>query len=143
MVEFVHSLAWAVAVDEAAKAITSRIREMRNFILPAKVAGWRSASPGFESVSKGSSCRNWKGARWLAPSSTLIDLYSHQSFTHSFEATPDARGTARHNHVTVGVEDLKRNCIGELVLVITYLDSPREPVCLCPYARSAKNEGLG
>src|SRR5437879_3603219 len=67
----------------------------------------------------------------------------YQSFPYSFEATPDARGTARHNHVSVGVEDLKRNCIGELVLVITDLDGPREPVCLRPYARSAKNEGLG
>jgi hypothetical protein len=82
-------------------------------------------------------------ANHLAPSSALIGLYSDQSFPYSFEATPDARCTARHNHVTVGVEDLKRNCIGELVLVITDLDGPREPVCLRPGAGSAKNEGLG
>jgi len=36
----------------------------------------------------------------------LIGLYSDQSFPYSFEAIPDARGTALHNHVTVGVEDL-------------------------------------
>ncbi len=73
----------------------------------------------------------------------LIGLYSDQSLPYSFEAIPDARGTALHNHVTVGVEDLKRNCIGELVLVITDLDGPGEPVCLRPDAGSAKNEGFG
>src|SRR5229473_3847191 len=50
MVEFVHPLAWAVTAEDAAKAITSRTREMRNFMLPPKFAGWRSALPGFESV---------------------------------------------------------------------------------------------
>ena len=39
MVEFVHPLAWAVTAEDAAKAITSRIREMRNFMLPPKVCG--------------------------------------------------------------------------------------------------------
>ena len=62
---------------------------------------------------------------------------------HSFEATRDARAAARHNQVTVGVEDFKRNCIGELVRVVTDLDGPREPVRLRPDAGSAKNEGLG
>ena len=51
------------------------------------------------------------------PSRPFIDshcLRFHRSFPHSFEATRDARAAARHNQVTVGVEDLKRNCIGEL-----------------------------
>src|ERR1700730_678454 len=92
---------------------------------------------------KRSSCRNRKRASHLALSSTLIGRHSDQAFPYSFEATPDARGTARHNHITVGVEDLKRNGIGELVLVITDLDGPRELVCLRPDACSAKTEGLG
>src|SRR5216683_5056077 len=50
MVESVHPLAWAVTSDDAAKTITSRIREMRNFMLPPKFVGWRSAPPGFEPV---------------------------------------------------------------------------------------------
>jgi hypothetical protein len=39
MVEFVHPLAWAVTAEDAAKAITSRRREMRNFMLPPKFVG--------------------------------------------------------------------------------------------------------
>ncbi len=70
-------------------------------------------------------------------------LHSNPSSPHSFEATRDARRAARHNQVTAGVEDLKRNCIGELVRVVTDLDNPRQPVCLRPGARGAKNEGLG
>ncbi len=50
MVEFVHPLAWAVTAEDAAKAITSGMREMRNFMLPPKFVPWRSASPGFEPV---------------------------------------------------------------------------------------------
>ena len=79
---------------------------------------------------KPSSCSNRKGAYHLAPSLILIGLHSDQSFLHSFEATRDARGAARHNHVTVVVEDFKRNCIGELVRVVTDLNAPVS-LCVC------------
>jgi hypothetical protein len=36
MVEFVHPLAWAVTAEDAAKAITGGMREMRNLMLPPK-----------------------------------------------------------------------------------------------------------
>ena len=36
-------------------------------------------------------------------------LHSNPSSPYSFEATRDARRAARHNQVTAGVEDLKRN----------------------------------
>src|SRR5437667_4117282 len=84
-----------------------------------------------------------KGANQLAASLTLISLRSHQSFPHSFEATRDARATARNNQVTVGIEDFKRNCIGERVPIDSDLDNARQSVCLRPGASGAKNEGLG
>ena len=62
---------------------------------------------------------------------------------HSFEATCDARCAARHNHVTVGIEDFKGNCISERVPVNTDLDSAGESVCLYPDPGRAKNEGVG
>src|SRR6266849_2668400 len=45
MVDSVHPMAWEVTDGDAAKAIPSRIREMRNFMLPPQFVGWRSASP--------------------------------------------------------------------------------------------------
>src|SRR5450759_4498704 len=92
---------------------------------------------------KRSSCWNRKGANHLAPSLTLIALRSHQSFPHSFEATRDARCAARHNQVTVGVEDFKGNCISERVPVNTDLDGAGESVCLYPDPGRAKNERVG
>src|ERR1700682_3650675 len=50
MIEFVQ-LSGALTAEDAAKAITSRIIGMRNLMLPPKLVGWRSASPGFEPVS--------------------------------------------------------------------------------------------
>ena len=73
----------------------------------------------------------------------LLALRSHQSFPHLFEATRDARGTAGHNHVTVGVEDFKGNCISERVPVNTDLDGAGESVCLFSDSGRAKNEGIG
>ena len=67
----------------------------------------------------------------------------HQSLPHSFEATRDACRAARHNLVTVGVEDLKGNCISEGVPVNTDLDGAGESVCLYPDPGGAKNEGVG
>src|SRR5437879_13814227 len=84
-----------------------------------------------------------KGANLLAPSLTLIALRFHQSSPHSFEATRDARCAARHNQVTVGVEDFKGNCISERVPVNTDLDGAGESVCLYPDAGRAKYEGVG
>jgi hypothetical protein len=74
---------------------------------------------------------------------TFIGPTSDQSFSHSFEATPVTRGAARSNQVTVGVHDLKRNCIRELIRVATELDGTCQPVCLYPDSGGAKNEGLG
>ena len=79
----------------------------------------------------------------VRPFMPLIGLHFHRSFPHSFHATPDTRGAARHNLITVGVEDLKRNRIGELVPVVTDVDGPREPVCLYPGSGGAKDKGLG
>lgn len=90
-----------------------------------------------------SSCWNRKGANHLAPSLTLIALRSHQSFPHSFEANRDARCAARHNQVTVGVEDFKGNCISERISVNTDLDGAGESVCLYPDPGRAKNEDVG
>src|SRR6266404_5325048 len=64
-------------------------------------------------------------------------------FPHSFETTRDARCAARHNHVTVGVEDFKSNCISERVPVNTDLDGAGESMCLYPDPGRAKNEGVG
>ncbi len=72
----------------------------------------------------------------------LFALHFDRSFPHSFHATSDTRAAARHNLITVGVEDLKRNCIGELVGVVTDFDGPREPIGLRPDSSGAKNEGL-
>src|SRR5437773_832291 len=71
----------------------------------------------------------------MCASKTLIGLHSDQPFQHSFEATTGTRAAARRNQVTVGVEDFKRNCVGELVRVATELDGTREPVCLYPGSR--------
>ena len=79
----------------------------------------------------------------MCASKTLIGLHSDQPFQHSFEATTGTRAAARRNQVTVGVEDFKRNCVGELVRVATELDGTREPVCLYPGSGGTKNEGLG
>src|SRR6516164_1249655 len=92
---------------------------------------------------KPSPCWNRKGAKHVAPPWTLIGLHFDRSFPESFHATPDTRAAARHNLVTVGIEDLKRNCIGEFVGVVTDLDGPREPMRLRPGSSGAKNEGLG
>lgn len=73
----------------------------------------------------------------------FIGPTSDQSFSHSFEATPGTRAAARCNQVTVGVHDLKRNSIGELIRVASELDGTRQPVCLYPDSGGAKNEGLG
>ena len=82
--------------------------------------------------------------RLFSPSQAeLSSKIFSEYFPHSFEATRDARGAACHNQLTVGVEDLKRNRIGELVRVVTDLDNPRQPVCLRPGAGGTKNEGLG
>jgi hypothetical protein len=67
---------------------------------------------------------------------------SARLITGSFEATRDARGAARHDQVTVNIKYLKRNCIGELILLVTQVDDPGEPVCLRPGSRSVKNERL-
>ena len=56
---------------------------------------------------------------------------------------PGTRAAARGNQVTVGVHNLKRNCIGELIRVATELDSPRKPVCLYPGSDGAEDESLG
>jgi hypothetical protein len=103
-----------------------------------------SNTPTFRTLYlKPSSCCNRKGANLLAPSLTLIALRFHQSSPHSFEATRDARCAARHNQVTVGVEDFKGNCISERVPVNTDLDGAGESVCLYPDPGRAKNEGVG
>src|SRR6476660_3503860 len=65
------------------------------------------------------------------------------NLSHSLEASRDASGAAPHNHVTVGVEDFKRNRIRELVPVLADLDGSREPVCLYPGSSGAKNECFG
>ena len=80
------------------------------------------------------------------PSGLSIDFHCptcDQSFLHSFEAAPGTRGAARSNQATVGVRDLKRNCIRELIRVATELDGPRKPVCLYPGSGGAEDEGLG
>src|SRR5262249_62344923 len=73
----------------------------------------------------------------------LIGLHSDQSFQHSFEATTGTCAAAPHNDVTVGVEDFKRNGIGELVRVATEFDSPRKPVCLYPGSGGTEDKSLG
>ncbi len=40
---------------------------------------------------------------------TFIGLTLTHLFSHSFHATRYARAAARYNHVSVGVEDFKRN----------------------------------
>src|SRR5437667_7409645 len=89
-----------------------------------------------------SSCRNRKG-RTTSPLHWLSLPSAPTNFPHSFEATTGTRAAARRNQVTVGVEDFKRNCVGELVRVATELDGTREPVCLYPGSGGTKNEGLG
>jgi hypothetical protein len=74
---------------------------------------------------------------------TFIALRSHKIFPHSFEATRDARCAARHNQVTVGIEDFKGDFISESISVNTDLDSAGESVRLYPDPGSAKNEGVG
>jgi hypothetical protein len=73
----------------------------------------------------------------------LIGLHFDRSFPELFHATSDTRAAACHNLVTVGVEDLKRNRIGELVAVVTDPDGPSEPTGLRPGSSGVKNEGLG
>jgi hypothetical protein len=46
----------------------------------------------------------------------------------TYEATRDARAAPRHNHLTVGVEDLNTNCIGERVRVVIDLNGPCKPL---------------
>ena len=78
-------------------------------------------------------------------SSPLHDShYFHfdRSFPESFHATSDTRTAARHNLITVGVEDLKGNLINERVSFNTYLDRTREPVRLYPGPSSTKDEGV-
>ena len=79
----------------------------------------------------------------MCASKTVIGLHSDQSFQDSFEATTGTRAAARRNQVTVGVEDFKRNCVGELVRVATELDGTREPLRCYPDSGGAKTEGLG
>jgi hypothetical protein len=81
-----------------------------------------------------------EGANHLAPSLTLIGLHSDQFSPHSFEACRGGGAAARHNQVAIGVEDLERNCIGEIVGVVTDLDGPREPVCLYPVSGGANTK---
>jgi hypothetical protein len=106
----------------------------------------RERSPLFEGCSvadrrnDGGRCN---GRTTSPPSLTLIALRFHQYFPHSFEATRDARCAARHNKVTVGVEDFKGNCISERVPVNTDLDGAGESVCLYPDPGRAKNECFG
>ncbi len=100
------------------------------FRVPANVAAYLEPPEG-------------EGANHVAPALTLIGLHSDQFSPHSFEASRDGGAAARHNQVAVGVEDLERNCIGEIVRVVTDLDGPRESVCLYPVSGGAKNEGLG
>lgn len=64
-------------------------------------------------------------------------------FPQSFHSTSDTCAAARHNLVTAGVEDLKRNCIGELIAVVTDVDGAGESVCLYPDPGGTKNEDLG
>lgn len=73
----------------------------------------------------------------------LIGLHLDRAFPVLFHATSDTRAAACHNLVTVGVENLKCNDIGELVAVVTDLDSPSEPTRLRPGSSGAKNEDLG
>ena len=80
--------------------------------------------------------------RTSSPLHASHGLHLYRCLLHSFHATSDTRAAARHNLVTVGVEDLKRNCIGEFVGVVD-LDRPREPVGLRPDSSGAKSEGLG
>ena len=82
-------------------------------------------------------------ANHIAPSLTLIALRFHRSFPESFHSTSDTCAAARHNLVTAGVEDLKRNCIGELIAVVTNVDGAGESVCLYPDPGGTKNEDLG
>ena len=79
----------------------------------------------------------------MCASKTLIGVHSDQPFQHSFKATPGTRGAARRNRVTVGVQDLKRNCIGELIRVATEFDGTCQLVCLYPDSGGAKNEVFG
>jgi hypothetical protein len=65
------------------------------------------------------------------------------NLSHSFESSRGTCAAARHNEVTVGVEDFKGNCISERISVNTDLDGPRKPVCLYPVSGWAKDEGLG
>ena len=78
----------------------------------------------------------------VRPFMPLIGLHD-RAFPELFHATSDTRAAACHNLVTVGVEDLKRNRIGELVAVVTELNGPREPMRLYPLSGGAKNEDLG
>jgi hypothetical protein len=82
-----------------------------------------------------------KEASHLAPSLTLIGFHSDQSSTRSFHATRDARAAARYNHVSVGVEDFKRNVIR--IAVPVDLDHTREPLYRRPGSGGTKKEGLG
>ena len=86
---------------------------------------------------------NKKEASRVAPSLTLIGFQSNQSSTHLFHAARDARGAARDNHVSVGVEDFKRNRIRISLRVPTDHDHAREPLYRRPGSGGAKNEGLG
>jgi hypothetical protein len=79
----------------------------------------------------------------VRPFMPLIGIHFDRSFLELFHATSGTRAAARHNLVTVGVEDLKRNRIGELVAVVTDLDGPSEPIRLRPDSIGIKNEGLG
>ena len=48
------------------------------------------------------------------------------NLSHSFEASRGGSATACRNHITVGIEDVLSNSIGERV-VANNLDGPREP----------------
>lgn len=97
-------------------AFTSSIEFFR---IPANVASYLE-SPEEEGVER---------ARPFIDSHVL---HSEQFSPHSFEASRNGGTAAHHNQVAIGVEDLERNCIGELVGVVTDLDGPCEPVCLYP-----------
>jgi hypothetical protein len=74
---------------------------------------------------------------------TGINPTTNPDFPHSIEATRDACGAARRNQIPCCVKNFEFYGIGELVPAVTELDGPREPVCLYPRSRGAKNEDLG
>ena len=74
---------------------------------------------------------------------TFIGLTLTHLFSCSFHAVSYARAAARYNHVSVGVEDFKRNRIRIPFRVFADHNHAHESLCRRPDSGGAKNEGLG